>query len=377
MTNLFENYGRLPFSLTKGTGVHLFDDEGKSYLDFTSGIGVMNLGYSFEKGKEAVKAQLDQLAHFSNLYQNPLQEEVAEKLSQNHHYKAFFCNSGTEANEAALKLTRLIKAGQKILAFEDGFHGRTFGAMSATMQEKIQAGFAPLVPDFVASPYNDVAALEQVVKVEKIGAIIFEIVQGEGGVLPITADFVAALKKCQKKGILLIIDEVQTGIGRTGELFSFEHFGLEPDIFTVAKALANGLPVGAMLAKNQYAHYFSAGKHGSTFGGNPLAMASANEVLKAMTPEFLAEVADKGQFFFATLTEKLSAKSTVKNIRALGLMMGIQLADEAKVPEILASLRENGMLALSAGHDVIRLLPPLVMSKEEMQKGAELLESLL
>ena len=377
MTDLFENYGRLPFSLTKGQGVYLYDDKGNKYLDFTSGIGVMNLGYTFEKGKNAVKVQLDSLPHLSNLYQNPLQEEVAAKLSQNHKYKAFFCNSGTEANEAALKLTRLIKAGHKILAFTDGFHGRTFGAMSATMQEKIQAGFAPLLPDFVATPYNDVAALQQVVENEKIGAIIFEIVQGEGGVLPIRADFVQALKSCQQNGILLIVDEVQTGIGRTGNLFSFEHFGFEPDIFTVAKALANGLPTGAMLAKNHYAHYFSAGKHGSTFGGNPLAMACANQVLTAMDNDFLENITDKGNFFLNLLTEKLSVKSTVKRICGLGLMIGIQLADEKKVPEVLALLRENGLLALSAGHDVIRLLPPLVMTKEELQKGAELLEKLL
>ena len=363
MTNLFENYGRLPFSLIKGENQYLFDDRGNKYLDFTSGIGVMNLGYSFEKGKVAVKAQLDSLSHLSNLYQNPLQEEVAEKLSQNHSYKAFFCNSGTEANEAALKLTHLIKKDQKI--------------MSATMQEKIQAGFSPLLPNFVASPFNDVVALEQILEKEKIGAIIFEIIQGEGGVLPISPDFVEALKTCQQKGILLIIDEVQTGIGRTGKLFAFEHFDFEPDIFTLAKALANGIPTGAMLAKNKYASYFSAGKHGSTFGGNPLAMASANEVLKEIDSDFLEKVTDKGIFFLKLLTEKLSVKSTIKSIRGLGLMIGIQLTDEKKVPEVLALLRENGLLALSAGHDVIRLLPPLVMTKEELQKGAELLEKIL
>ena len=195
--------------------------------------------------------------------------------------------------------------------------------------------------------------------------------------MPIRADFVQALKSCQQNGILLIVDEVQTGIGRTGNLFSFEHFGFEPDIFTVAKALANGLPTGAMLAKNHYAHYFSAGKHGSTFGGNPLAMACANHVLTAMDNDFLENITDKGNFFLNLLTEKLSVKSTVKRIRGLGLMIGIQLADEKKVPEVLALLRENGLLALSAGHDVIRLLPPLVMTKEELQKGAELLEKLL
>lgn len=377
MTNLFENYGRLPFSLIKGENQYLFDDRGNKYLDFTSGIGVMNLGYSFEKGKVAVKAQLDSLSHLSNLYQNPLQEDVAEKLSQNHSYKAFFCNSGTEANEAALKLTHLIKKDQKILAFTDGFHGRTFGAMSATMQEKIQAGFSPLLPNFVASPFNDVVALEQILEKEKIGAIIFEIIQGEGGVLPISPDFVEALKTCQQKGILLIIDEVQTGIGRTGKLFAFEHFDFEPDIFTLAKALANGIPTGAMLAKNKYASYFSAGKHGSTFGGNPLAMASANEVLKEIDSDFLEKVTDKGIFFLKLLTEKLSVKATVKSIRGLGLMIGIQLTDDKKVPEVLALLRGNGLLALSAGHDVIRLLPPLVMTKEELQKGAELLEKIL
>ena len=263
------------------------------------------------------------------------------------------------------------------MAFTDGFHGRTFGAMSATMQEKIQAGFSPLLPNFVASPFNDVVALEQILEKEKIGAIIFEIIQGEGGVLPISPDFVEALKTCQQKGILLIIDEVQTGIGRTGKLFAFEHFDFEPDIFTLAKALANGIPTGAMLAKNKYASYFSVGKHGSTFGGNPLAMASANEVLKEIDSDFLEKVTDKGNFFLKLLTEKLSVKATVKSIRGLGLMIGIQLTNEKKVPEVLALLRKNGLLALSAGHEVIRLLPPLVMTKEELQKGAELLEKIL
>ncbi|AYG00270.1 acetylornithine transaminase [Lactococcus allomyrinae] len=377
MTDLLENYSRFPFSLIKGEEVYLFDENGKRYLDFTSGIGVMNMGYSFEAGKIAVKTQIDALSHLSNLYQNPLQEKVAAKLSQNHEYKAFFCNSGTEANEAALKLTRLIKSGQKVLAFNHGFHGRTFGAMSATMQEKIQAGFSPLLPDFVCSDYNDVDGLWQVLSNQNIGAIILEMVQGEGGVLPITPEFVQVLKEAQKAGILLIIDEVQTGIGRTGKLFSFEHFGLKPDIFTVAKALANGIPTGAMLCKNEYADYFSKGKHGSTFGGNPLAMASANEVLTAMTPDFLSEVTDKSEFFLSVLTEKLSVKSQVKAIRSVGLMLGIQLTDGQKITEILGMLRDEGLLALSAGDDVIRLLPPLIMTKAELVKGAEILEKVL
>lgn len=377
MTNLLPNYNRLPFALSKGENVYLYDDQKHKYLDFTSGIGVMNLGYSFTAGKNAVKAQLDALPHLSNLYQNPLQEAVADKLSYDGKYKAFFCNSGTEANEAALKLARLIKPEAKILAFNDGFHGRTFGAMSATMQAKIQAGFAPLVPDFVASDYNDVAMLRQTLLTENIGAIIFEIIQGEGGIIPITGAFAAALKMAQEQGILLIIDEVQTGIGRTGKLFSFEHFGFEPDIFTVAKGLANGIPTGAMLAKAKYADFFSAGKHGSTFGGNPLAMASANAVLSALTDDFLAEVSEKSEFLKQLLSEKLSKKPTVKAVKGIGFMIGIQLSDEKTLSENMAKLREEGLLVLSAGHDVIRLLPPLIMSKAELAKGMEILEDVL
>jgi acetylornithine aminotransferase len=378
MTHLLQNYGtRIPITFTKGEEVYLYDETGKQYLDFTSGIGVMNLGYSFDAGKAAVKAQLDAIAHLSNLYENPLQEAVAALIDFDGAYQAFFANSGAEANEAALKLARLIKPGKEILAFVDGFHGRTFGAMSATMQEKIQKGFAPLVPNFSKAIYNDLDSLKSVVT-DKTGAIILEIVQGEGGVTPITADFVAGLKALQEQGILLIVDEVQTGIGRTGKLFAFEHFGLEPDIFTSAKGLGNGLPVGAMLAKAQYASYFSAGKHGSTFGGNPLAMASAKAVLTAVTEaDFLPEVLEKADFLKAELVQKLSGKSSVKAIRNLGLMVGIQLADSSLVAQVLSEARAQGLLVLSAGHDVIRLLPPLVMTKAQLADGVKILEDIL
>ncbi|MFC4652776.1 acetylornithine transaminase [Lactococcus nasutitermitis] len=377
MTNLLPNYGRLPFALVKGENTTLTDDVGNDYLDFTSGIGVMNMGYSFEDGKNAVKAQLDVLSHMSNLYQNPLQEEVAEKLSYGGTYKAFFCNSGTEANEAAIKLVRLIKPGKKILAMNNGFHGRTFGAMSATMQEKIQAGFAPLVPDFTSCDYNDVTSLDKAVKTGNIAAIMVECIQGEGGVLPMTQEFADALKTYQSQGILLVVDEVQTGIGRTGTLFAFEQFGLQPDIFTAAKALGNGIPTGAMLTLDKYAEIFSAGKHGSTFGGNPLAMAQANAVLSNLTEEFLTEVRQKSNIFLTELSKSLSNKASVKKIQGIGLMIGIVLADETKLSEDLSKLREQGLLALSAGHDVIRLLPPLVMSEQQLSAGIKILEEVL
>lgn len=377
MTNLLPNYGRLPFALIKGEQVTLTDNQGKSYLDFTSGIGVMNLGYSFEASKNAVKKQIDLLAHMSNLYQNPLQESVAAKLSYAEKYKAFFCNSGTEANEAALKLARLIKPKKQILAFNNGFHGRTFGAMSATMQEKIQAGFDPLVPDFAAANYNDVASFNQALETHDIGAIIVEIIQGEGGILPMSFEFSEALKKAQQSGILLIIDEVQTGVGRTGKLCSFEHFNFQPDIFTLAKALANGVPIGAMLAKSDYSNYFSAGKHGSTFGGNPLAMASAQAVLSKLTKDFLVDISEKSHYLMDELVERILVKKSVKEIRGIGMMIGIQIADEKKLSDYLAQLREKGMLALSAGHDVIRLLPPLVMSKKDLAQGVAILEECL
>ncbi|GAX46467.1 acetylornithine transaminase [Pseudolactococcus reticulitermitis] len=378
MTHLLQNYGtRIPLTFTHGETVYLFDERDKKYLDFTSGIGVMNLGYSFEAGKAAVKAQVDAIAHLSNLYNNPLQEEVADLLDQAGHYKAFFANSGAEANEAALKLARLIKPGNEILAFEDGFHGRTFGAMSATMQDKIQNGFAPLVSGFSKAIYNDVDSLKASVT-PQTGAILFEVVQGEGGVTPLTAEFSAALKSCQEQGILLIVDEVQTGNGRTGKLFAFEHFGLQPDIFTTAKGLGNGLPVGAMLVKNCYADFFSAGKHGSTFGGNPLAMASARAVLTELTSDvFLADVTDKADFLKALLDEKLAGKSSVKAIRNLGLMIGIQLTDVAQVQQVLSDARAQGLLVLSAGKDIVRLLPPLVMTKAQLADGVAILEGIL
>lgn len=377
MSYLLPNYNRLPFTLEKGENVYLYNENGKKYLDMTSGIGVMNLGYSFEAGKSAVKKQLDNLAHLSNLYQNPLQEKVAEKLSQNGEYKAFFCNSGAEANEAALKLARLIKPNQKILTFNNGFHGRTFGAMSATAQAKIQAGFAPLVPDFVSSDFNNVSNLTEILSKQEIGAILVEIVQGEGGVIPMTAAFAAALKNAQASGILLMVDEVQTGIGRTGKLFAFEHFDLQPDIFTVAKALGNGIPTGAMLAKKEFAYYFSAGKHGSTFGGNPLAMAVANEVLSNLTREFLTEVKEKSEFLTKLLTEKILVKSSVKSIHGIGLMQGIQLNDSNKLTEVLEKLRAENLLVLSAGFDVIRLLPPLIIDKSQLRTAVEILEEIL
>ena len=378
MTHLLENYGkRIPMTFTHGEGVYLYDQTGKQYLDFTSGIGVMNLGYSFEAGKAAVKAQVDAIPHLSNLYENPLQEEVAAYLDYQGSYKAFFANSGAEANEAALKLARLLKPDTTILAFEDGFHGRTFGAMSATMQDKIQKGFAPLVPGFTKAVYNDVESLSAAVT-DKTGAIIFEIVQGEGGVTPITQAFSESLKSFQKQGILLIVDEVQTGNGRTGKLFGFEHFGLEPDIITSAKGLGNGLPIGVMLAKVEYATAFSAGKHGSTFGGNPIAMASAKAVLKElMQAAFLAEVTEKAAFLGAELADKLADKARVVAIRQLGLMVGIELRDGDQVAKVLAAARAHGLLVLSAGHDVIRLLPPLVMTKAQLADGVAILEAIL
>ncbi|MFZ2746703.1 MAG: aminotransferase class III-fold pyridoxal phosphate-dependent enzyme, partial [Lactococcus raffinolactis] len=244
-------------------------------------------------------------------------------------------------------------------------------------QDKIQNGFSPMVSGFSKAIYNDVDSLKASVT-PHTGAILFEIVQGEGGVMPITAEFAAALKSCQEQGVLLIVDEVQTGNGRTGKLFAFEHFGLQPDIFTTAKGLGNGLPVGAMLVKNCYADCFSAGKHGSTFGGNPLAMASAKAVLTELTSDdFLADVTEKADFLKAQLKEKLASKPTVKAIRNLGLMVGIQLTDGTQLQAVLSEARAQGLLVLSAGKDVVRLLPPLVMTKAQLADGVAILEGIL
>lgn len=374
MSKLFQNYKRDAIEFVKAKGNTLYDQEGKPYLDFSSGIGVTNLGFH-PLVKKAVAEQLEAIWHTPNLYHNQLQEEVANRLIGDKDYLAFFCNSGAESNEAAIKLARKATNKSQIITFKQSFHGRTYGAMSATGQEKIQVGFAPLVSGFSYATYNDLSSVKALVT-EDTAAVMLELVQGEGGVIPADTQFVKDLADfCQKASILLIVDEVQTGIGRTGSLYAFEQYGISPDIVTLAKGLANGLPVGAMLGKTGLSSAFSYGSHGTTFGGNKVVLASSQKVLDILTPDFLDEVRQKAAYLKTQLEERLSSYDSVSAIRGMGMMLGIETTKD--LSQVLDEAKKKGLILLTAGSDVIRLLPPLTISRSEIDSALEVLEAVL
>ncbi|MGT2836078.1 acetylornithine transaminase [Streptococcus macacae] len=373
MSQLFQNYQRGAIEFVKAEGNDLFDKQGKKYLDFSTGIGVTNLGFH-PQVQAALQKQAEQIWHTPNLYQNSLQEAVAAKLIGDKDYLAFFCNSGAEANEAAIKLARKARAKQDIITFQNSFHGRTFGSMSATGQEKIKTGFGDLVPHFHYAIFNDLDSVKDLVT-ENTAAVMLELVQGESGIVPAKQDFVTALADyCQKKDLLLIVDEVQTGMGRTGKLYSFQHYGIEPDIFTLAKGLANGVPAGAMLAKEQLGAVFGPGSHGSTFGGNKLAMSASSAVLDIMTEDFFQQVRKHALYLQEQLKEALKDNPKVIQIRGLGYMIGIET--RADLGQLVQAARDRGLLILTAGTDVIRLLPPLTLTKKEIDQGVAVLKDI-
>jgi acetylornithine/N-succinyldiaminopimelate aminotransferase len=378
MSYLFPNYNRKSIELIKGKDNLLFDQNGKEYLDFTSGIGVMNLGYNDAELNQILAKQAAKIWHTPNLYTNQLQEKVAQKLANNQEYVAFFCNSGTEANEAAIKLARKATGKSKIITCINSFHGRTYGAMSATGQESIHQGFEPLVPDFVYVPFNELAPLTQVLD-DKTAAVMLELVQGEGGVLPAEQVWVQKVATlCKEQGILLIIDEIQTGIGRTGSFYAYEQYQIEPDIVTLAKALGNGLPVGAMLGKKALAQAFGPGSHGSTFGGNKLAMQVAeNVVTRINTKEFLQQVQQKGALLLNGLNQIAAQSTQVQDVRGIGLMLGIELSSSELLTEVMTQLEAAGLLTLRAGSKVLRLLPPLTIKEAEIEQALQLFSAVL
>ena len=374
MTKLFQNYKRESIEFIKAADNYLVDKEGNFYLDFSSGIGVTDLGFH-KQVKQAVSEQLEAIWHSPNLYQNSLQEQVADLLIGDEDYLAFFCNSGAESNEAAIKLARKFSGKSDIITFKQSFHGRTFGAMSATGQEKIQLGFGPLVEGFHYAIYNDLESVKQLVT-ENTAAVMLELVQGEGGVIPADKDFVAELAHyCKEQGLLLIVDEVQTGIGRTGTLFAYQQYGISPDIITLAKGLANGLPVGAMLGKSALGTAFTYGSHGTTFGGNKLVLSSSKAVLEILTEDFLAKVRVKASYLQDQLAKQLGNLPTVVAIRGLGLILGIQVTGD--LGTIVTQARKNGLIVLTAGSDVIRLLPPLTITEEEIERAVSILAECL
>ena len=372
MTYLFENYKRAPIEFVKAAGSYLIDSEGETYLDFSSGIGVTNLGFH-PQVQPALIQQIGRIWHSPNLYLSSLQEQVAQELAGSYDYLAFFCNSGAEANEAAIKLARKATGKQGVITFQQSFHGRTFGAMAATGQDKIKKGFGDGVPHFSYAVYNDLASVEDLVN-QDTAAIMLELIQGESGVRPAEAAFVKDLADfCQQEGLLLIVDEVQTGMGRTGQLYSFEHYGIIPDIVTLAKGLANGLPAGALLGKSSLAPAFGPGSHGSTFGGNKLAMATALETLHIMKETgFMEEVRSKSAILLEQLQLAFKDHPKISAVRGLGMMIGIETS--AGLSRLVEAARQKGLIILTAGENVIRLLPPLTISREEIQQGIAILK---
>ncbi|WP_144698320.1 acetylornithine transaminase [Fictibacillus phosphorivorans] len=365
MSALFPTYKRKQIQLQKGNGTYVYDQDNKKYLDFTSGIAVTSLGHCHPDVVAALQKQSECIWHTSNLFENQQQELLAETLVKHTHLDlAFFCNSGAEANEAAIKLAKKFTKKNKIITFNDSFHGRTFGSMSATGQQKIKEGYGPLLSTFIHLPWNDIEQLKKQAD-NDTAAIMMEVIQGEGGIKIADPDFYKEVQEiCEKNDILLIIDEVQTGIGRTGKRYAYEHFGLDPDIVTLAKGLGNGFPIGAMLGKRKLAEAFGPGSHGTTFGGNPLACAVSQSVLNIIfNDEFLDEVERKGKNFKAQLENHLISFPSVKEIRGKALLIGIECEWAG---ELIVNLEEQGLLTVPAGENVIRLLPPLNVTDEEL-----------
>ncbi len=372
-----QTYSRLPVAFKEGKGALLWDTEGKEYIDCIAGIAVLNLGHSHPRIVEAIKEQASRLMHTSNLYYIDNQVALAEKLYKlSGGYKSFFCNSGAEAVEAALKLARKYTGKKEIIAMKNSFHGRTLGALSATGQEKYKKDFEPLLPWFRHIEYGNLEALEKAVG-RDTGAVILEPVQGEGGVIVPPEGYLKGVKEiCEDKDILLIFDEVQTGMGRVGELFAWQRFGVEPDIFTLAKALGSGFPIGAMLAKDEVMEAFKAGDHASTFGGNPLATRVAGETIDVLMEEKLPEASRRlGEYFRRKLEELKEKHKVIKDIRSLGLMLGLEL--NTVCHEVVKRGLELGLL-LNCIHDTtLRFTPPLVITEAQIDEVVTKLDTIL
>jgi acetylornithine/N-succinyldiaminopimelate aminotransferase len=372
---IFPSYARYPITMVKGAGSRLWDSEGKEYLDLMSGLAVTSLGHAPKRVAEKVAAQLDQLWHVSNLFYTENAEKLAGLLTDNSCADAvFFCNSGAEANEAAIKLARrynskiLGNSRYEIITFHQSFHGRTLATLTATGQDKVKDGFHPLPEGFVYAPFNDAASLASYVT-DKTCAIMLEMVQAEGGVIAAEQSFIdEVVRLCKEHNLLLIIDEVQTGMGRTGKLFAYEHYGIEPDIITLAKGIASGLPMGAMLGKAKLRDAFTAGAHASTFGGTPLVASAAIATLEIMLEDKLQERAQEmGEYTMAKLREGTAGNPLVKEVRGLGLIIGVLCIQP--MGDVISDIHKAGVLVVPAGPNVIRLLPNLLVTKEEIDEG--------
>ena len=372
-THLMNTYARQPVAFVRGEGAYLWDDSGKRYLDAVAGVAVNGLGHAHPRLVKAIAEQAASVIHTSNLYRIPQQEALAERLcALSGMDKAFFCNSGCEANEAAIKLARMYGHGKgievpTIIVMEKAFHGRTMGTLTASGSRKIQAGFEPLLSGFARVPFNDIEAIRQVAEHNKsVVAVLVEVVQGEGGINVLAADFLSELRKiCDAHGWLLMLDEVQTGIGRTGTWFGFQHSGVVPDVMALAKGLGGGMPIGACLARGAAAEVFKPGSHGSTFGGNPLACAAALATLDAIEADKLLDNArDRGEAIRGGLRQALAGVAGVVDIRGDGLMIGIEL--DRPCGELVGVARDAGVLINVTADKVIRLVPPLIYGEDEV-----------
>ncbi|MDH7577485.1 MAG: acetylornithine transaminase [Bacillota bacterium] len=380
--HLMETYAQLPLVLVKGQGVRVWDAEDNCYLDFVGGLAVNSVGHCHPQVVEAVKEQAERLFHCSNLYWFRPPVELARDLAgMSGLDRAFFCNSGAEANEAAIKLVRKYaylqgKEHPQIISFARSFHGRTLGALAATGQEKFREGFTPLPGGFCHLPYNDTRALLDAVN-SQTAAVFVEPVQGEGGVHVATPEFMKGLAQVRERyGVLLVFDEVQCGLGRTGKMFAFEHYGVQPDVLVLAKALGGGLPIGAVLARPEVAAAFQPGSHGSTFGGNPVACAAARAVLKVLREENLPARALRVGSYFKTRLEELPRHFPfIREVRGLGLMLGIELDRPGQ--RLVALCQARRLLVNCTAERVIRFLPPLLIGEEEVDEAVSILREAL
>ena len=374
MSHLMNTYNRQPVAFVRGEGIWLWDENGKRYLDALAGVAVDCLGHSHPKLVQAICEQAKTLIHTSNIYQIPRQEQLADKLAAlSGMDNVFFCNSGAEANEAAIKIARLYGHGKgidipTIVVMEKSFHGRTMATLTATGSRKVQAGFEPLLTGFARVPYDDIEAVAQVAQHNKnIVAILVEPVQGEGGVNIPAPDYLRQLRAlCDDHGWLLMLDEIQTGIGRTGTWFAHQQSGIVPDVMSLAKGMASGFPIGACLAKGAAAEMFKPGNHGTTFGGNPLACTAALATLEAIETLALVEHAGQlGQFLLRGFVDQLTGMHGVVQIRGLGLMIGIEL--DRPCADLVGRALQQGLLINVTADKVVRLLPPLIMTQDEAE----------
>ena len=381
-SHLIHTYNRYQIAFDHGQGVHLYDNDGKEYLDFCAGIAVFALGYGNESYNNALKSQIDKVIHTSNYYYTEPMAKAAKLLTEAAGMKkVFFTNSGTEAIEGALKIAKkfgYLKDGRndhEVIAMEHSFHGRSMGALSVTGNAKYREAFGPLIPGIRFATYNDIDSVKALVN-DRTSAIILETVQGEGGIRPAEKAFIEEIRRiCDENDLLLILDEIQCGMGRTGTMFAFEQYGVKPDVLTVAKAVGCGIPLGGFLVNDKTEEILVAGDHGSTYGGNPLACAACVNVLEQFKElNLLAHVKEVGDYLYEALEALKKELPSIVDHRGMGLMQGIELSEDVKAADVVKKAHENGLILITAGSNVIRFIPPLIIEKEHVDRMIDILK---